>query len=208
MRKIAISLRSSDAVNYSESRDALAVDWYAYMQRLGWNHNWMLLPNLGNDTAEYAREHNVEGLILTGGDSLGSNQRRDSSEKVLLDFAIQQQLPVLGVCRGLQLIYTQFGGQLINTNNEKHVATRHQINLTSCIPFPYGEGNTLEVNSYHSQLLAPGKTELKIMANDNDGFAEAIINSQLKIAGVMWHPEREPSCSSFDRALFNWLFKD
>jgi gamma-glutamyl-gamma-aminobutyrate hydrolase PuuD len=208
VRKVGISLRTSNADSYVEDRDAIATDWYTFLKLLDWKQNWVLLPNLGNETAEYAKYHNIEGIILTGGDNIGSNTRRDVSEEVLLDFAIQQNVPVLGVCRGLQQLYLHYGGKLINTDDSHHVATRHQVKITTPLPFKYSDGSTIEVNSYHSQLLAPSITNINVMARDKAGFVEGIIDAPRKIAGVMWHPEREPTCASFDRALFNWLFKD
>lgn len=208
MRKIGISLRTSNADGYAEDRDAIATDWYHFLTLLDWQHNWVLLPNLGNDSAAYAKSHNVEGIILTGGDNIGSNTRRDDSERQLLEYAIQQQLPVLGVCRGLQQLYLHYGGKLISTDDDDHIATRHQVKLSTDLPFEYNEDATIEVNSYHSQLLAPSTTPINVMAQDKAGFVEGIIDVPSKIAGVMWHPEREPNCASFDKALFYWLFKD
>ncbi len=208
MKKIGISLRTSNAYGYTEDRDAIATDWYHFLRLLDCKHNWVLLPNIGNDSAEYAKFQNIEGLILTGGDDIGSHKRRDDSEKRLLEYALQQHLPILGVCRGLQQLYLYYGGKLINTNDGQHIATRHQVKVTTPLPFKYTEESTIEVNSYHSQLLAPGTTNLNILAQDTAGFIEGIIDVPNKIAGVMWHPERETNCASFDTALFNWLFKD
>ena len=208
MKKIGISLRTSNAYDYEEDRDAIATDWYHFLNSLNWKHDWVLLPSLGNNSAEYAKHHNIEGLILTGGDSIGSNARRDESEKLLLEFAIQQRLPVLGVCRGLQQLYLYYGGKLINTDDEQHIATRHQVKISTTLPFEYNENLTIDVNSYHSQLLAPGTSHIDMMAQDKAGFIEGIIDAPNKIAGIMWHPERESDCASFDKALFNWLFKD
>jgi putative glutamine amidotransferase len=208
VRKIGISLRTSNADGYEELRDAIAIDWYTFFKLLDWKHNWVLLPNLGSETAEYAQSHNIEGVILTGGESIGSNTRRDASEGALIGFAIQQHLPVLGVCRGLQQLYLHYGGKLVSSDNGHHVATRHRVKIATTLPFQYDEVVNMEVNSYHSQLLAPGKTNINVMAHDEGGFVEGIIDVPNKIAGIMWHPEREPTCSNFDRALFNWLFKD
>nr|WP_281358565.1 gamma-glutamyl-gamma-aminobutyrate hydrolase family protein [Alteromonas ponticola] len=176
---------------------------------MGFTHNWILLPNLGAETVEYARLHNVEGLIFSGGESLGMNPRRDNSEITLLNFAIEQQLPILGICRGLQLIYSQLGGKLVEGNTStKHVATRHLVQLSSDLPFAFGGERSLEVNSFHSHLLPPSDALVQVMAQDDEGFVEGIIDVHKKIVGIMWHPERESNCSDFDRAIFNWLFNE
>lgn len=208
MRKIGISLRTSNADGYAEDRDGIATDWYHFLKLLDCKHNWVLLPNIDNDSDEYAKSQSIEGLILTGGDSIGVHKRRDDSEKRLLEYALKQHLPILGVCRGLQQLYLYYGGELIDTNDGQHVATRHQVKLSTHLPFKYTEESTIEVNSYHSQLLAPVTTSLSVLAQDTAGYIEGIVDVPNKIAGVMWHPERETGVASFDKALFNWLFKE
>lgn len=208
MRKIGISLRICNAESYQESRDAIAHDWYVFLDSLECGVNWILLPNLGRKTVEYAKYHNIEALILTGGNDIGSSNCRDVSENELLNFAASNNLPILGICRGLQLLYKQSGGELVESADMKHVATRHHIDITTRTPFEHSDGAGFEVNSYHTTLLKPGYSNFKTMARDKSGFIEGVIDIPKKIAGIMWHPERELSFSSFDRALFNWLFKD
>lgn len=69
MKRIGVSMRSCPAESYVEARDGLARDWFSLLHFLGWN--WLLVPNLGMKTADYAQAQGIEALILTGGANLG-----------------------------------------------------------------------------------------------------------------------------------------
>jgi gamma-glutamyl-gamma-aminobutyrate hydrolase PuuD len=207
VRKIGISLRASNSSSYEELRDGISRDWYKLFMQLNWQHKWVLLPNLGTNTSEYAKYHGIEGIILSSGEDIGVNPVRDKSERDLIGYAIANQLPILGVCRGLQILYAQFGEPMLTTKNNEHIASRHRVNLAGNLPFCHTQGETMEVNSYHCNLLTPPISNIQIMASDDKGFVEGVIDQSKMVAGIMWHPEREKTCSNFDRALFNWLFK-
>jgi len=209
MKRIGISLRTCQALGYQEARDGLARDWYRFLLQLDWGWNWVLLPNLGSQSAAYARAQQIEGLILSGGDDLGSDPLRDESEFNLLEFALHQQLPVLGICRGMQLIQRFFGGTLISSVSGDHVATRHAVSLSQSLPW-HRETKTLfwDTNSYHvNQISVPLPSGLQTLALDADGYCEAFLHQQMKLAGIMWHPEREVVSHEFDRQLCRWLFE-
>ncbi|HEY4319067.1 MAG TPA: gamma-glutamyl-gamma-aminobutyrate hydrolase family protein [Herbaspirillum sp.] len=211
MKRIGITLRLSSPQGYDEPRDSLAREWYRFLAALGCGHQWILLPNLGLDTVAYAKEHNVEALILTGGDDLGNDPVRDDSELALLKYAIEVQLPVLGICRGLQLMHVFFGGLLADADRRTHVAGRHQ--LIACrdqptLPWQDDVVQGRSVNSFHGRQLAhPVPTPLVPWACDEAGICEAVVHADKKIAGVMWHPERETVISQSDQRLCRWLFE-
>lgn len=211
MKRIGITLRLSSPPGYHEPRDSLARDWYRFLAALGCGNQWMLLPNLGRDTVAYAKEHGIEALILTGGDDIGNDPVRDDSELALLEYALSANLPVLGICRGLQLIHTYFGGQLADANRHTHVAQRHLlVPCTSPAALPWQEDGApaRSVNSFHGrQLASPIPAPLQPWACDEEGVCEALVHADKKIAGVMWHPEREPECSPSDHGLCRWLFE-
>jgi len=209
MRKVGITMRSSNSPHYHEPRDGLARDWYRFLQQMNWGWDWVLLPNLGAQSVDYAQTQRIEGLILSGGEDIGSDPLRDESELALLKYAITQRLPVLGVCRGMQLIQWFSGGALVVDSGEHHVATRHTVSLCSDLSWrDVNEKLLWEVNSYHANRISlPLPTCLRALAIDADGYCEAFLHQSMKLAGIMWHPEREVFCQEFDRQLCQWLFE-
>lgn len=211
MKRIGITLRLSSPQAYSEPRDSLARDWYRFLAELGCGNRWLLLPNLGAETVAYARVHEIEALILTGGDNFGVDPLRDDSELALLEYAVAAQMPVLGICRGVQLIHRFYGGQLGDADRQTHVAQRHRIFPTTSQPvLPWQDeiAQTRSVNSFHGrQLSHPVPAPLQSWACDEHGVCEALVYPQHKIAGVMWHPEREAVFSPSDQRLCRWLFE-
>lgn len=206
-RRIGITLRNSPATGYQENRDAIAREWYDFFTDLAWNYHWQLIPNLGEQTAEYAQAQGIEGIILSGGDDSGKDPQRDLSEQVLLAYCKENQLPLLGICRGLQMIHQFEGGELKRLDAHKHVATSHDVERASLLPW----GGTdlplrFTVNSYHrfglELPLARGWQQLAWCHNS----VEAMIAPECRWAGVMWHPERGGSSRMFDQQLCHWLF--
>ena len=209
MKRIGITLRTCQALGYQEARDGLARDWYHFLQQLDWGWDWVLLPNLGTQSVAYAQAQHIEGLILTGGEDLGVDPLRDESELALLNHAMLQRWPVLGICRGMQLIQRFFGGELVVDGGEHHVATRHAVSLSRDLPWS-GENPELcwEVNSYHANRIPqPLPVCLQTLAIDTDGYCEAFFHQNMKLAGIMWHPERGVFCPEFDRQLCRRLFE-
>lgn len=141
-----------------------------------------------------------DGLILSGGNSLGSCKKRDLFECRLLSLISRSQLPVLGICRGMQMINSYQGGALVNVEN--HVRTTHTL---------YGESifNGLVVNSYHSMGIRKeslGKN-LVCLANSPDGTVESLIHKSKPWLGIMWHPERNIQPADSDLDLVSNLFR-
>jgi putative glutamine amidotransferase len=205
-KTIGISLRVVSAEGYEEPRDALAHDWYDYLQVLfGDEVDWLLIPNLGQEAinSKLARWQ-LDGLILTGGNDVGENVRRDETELALLDFAVRQGVPVVGICRGLQLIWHYFGGELKSVDVEKHVASRHGLTITKEGKEWLGERQG-QVNSFHTMGLTSGADELLVLARSDDGEIEAVLHRNKKLLGLMWHPERECPLSEQDRQLLRTI---
>ncbi len=202
-------MRSSNSPHYHEPRDGLARDWYRFLQQMDWGWDWVLLPNLGAQSVAYAQAQHIEGLILSGGEDVGSDPLRDESELALLKHAIMQRLPVLGVCRGMQLIQRFSGGDLVVAGGEHHMATRHTVSLCRDLSWRgVSEESHREVNSYHvNRISFPLPIGLRALAIDEDGYCEAFFHQSMKLAGIMWHPEREVFCQEFDRQLCRWLFE-
>ncbi|MBT4079555.1 MAG: C26 family cysteine hydrolase domain-containing family [Candidatus Marinimicrobia bacterium] len=133
-------------------------------------------------------------IVLSGGNDISTCHSRDAVEMALLDYAKEHQLPLLGICRGMQMMGVWSGGSLSKVNG--HVRKRHLV---------VGEINK-EVNSFHALSLERCPNHFSILANSKGGEIEAIRHKELPWEGWMWHPEREPIFDNMDiervRALF------
>lgn len=132
-------------------------------------------------------------IVLSGGNNIGEFPDRDRTEVKLLEYAYNARLPVLGICRGMQMMAVWAGAQLKEVSG--HVRTRHR--LTGAW--------TENVNSYHRSALMSCPEEFNITATSEDGEIEAIKHTVLPWEGWMWHPEREPELSSSDQLRFKSL---
>ncbi len=136
-----------------------------------------------------------EAILLSGGNNIGQYVSRDLTEYWLLDFAKARSLPVLGICRGMQMM-AHFAGVSLHPV-QGHVNVGHIV--TGEITGP--------TNSYHDFSLATCPSDYELLAKSPDGEIEAIRHKSLPWEGWMWHPEREKSFNSRDtqriKALFN-----
>lgn len=209
-------MRVDEAIGYNEPRDCLAQDWWTYLLPTFLHTHWMALPNIGDKITKYVNEWSLDGVILTGGNDVGSSKKRDETEAKLLEIAVDQKIPVLGVCRGLQMVNIFFGGSVIHDltdmcgKPDAHVAKNHTVLIEDGAFLGLLKQHELEVNSYHrhaitTSSLAPG---LMAFAMSPDGIIEGICHTSLPIIAIQWHPERKNPAKDFDRKLINaWLEK-
>lgn len=162
-----------------------------------------------------------DALIISGGidicpQSYGKstpfpcNLARDAMELELLDIAVNKNLPVLGICRGMQLLNIYFGGTLhpdINDLdlNRPHPNSPFPINEIEILPLTklraIVQTSKLKANALHHQAIATLGAGLRINAKDSNGIIQGIEHSQNFIIGVQWHPEYLPY-SPVHRRLF------
>jgi len=158
------------------------------------------------------------GLLLTGGHDVDPalyngpaahpkikpvNRERDDFELKLLDYAVKNRMPVLGICRGLQLANVYFGGTLFPDCEEAGFRAHKPQSGQDCVhPVSIEKGTLLHkicgadtavVNSSHHQAADKHGRGLKVSARSEDGVIEAMEledNSENFFLLVQWHPER------------------
>ncbi len=189
--KIAISLRVVNAISYKESRDALSQDWPKLLESL--KITPVYIPNNLSKVDDFLNQFELDGIILSSGDDIGKNVERDKTEIKILNYGIQKKIPILGVCRGLQLINTYFGGSIKKTNNQLHVKQNHSILINNNYIKKFLKSNLITVNSFHNNIILEnnlGKNLVSFAISKNDDSIEGVFHKLYPIIGVMWHPER------------------
>ena len=209
MKRIGLSHRVDNIESYGERRDSIDQEWYKLL--LSMNYLPIPLPNINKEYVELiASELKLDGLILTGGNSLSYldksakdvSTERDEFESAILDFMYSRNIPVIGVCRGMQLINHSLGG--VNSKVHSHVAVRHElINLSESLILPKC------VNSFHGWGVTENDlaVQLKPIGTDLQGNIEAFVNEEETILGIMWHPERESPFNQLDINLLKRILK-
>lgn len=208
---IAITMRMMRHVypgGSEEKRDALAQNWWGFLRTALPGISVVPVPNMGGQAVALLQELPIDGLILSGGDDWGVFPERDATEREMFLWADRMSLPILGVCRGAQVINRLMGGKTSSGFEEHHVGTRHAVRVT---PWPGSLpcASSLEVNSYHAcgieaAQLAP---VLKPWAVAEDGSVEAFTGDNGRLTGIMWHPERETVPQEHDVRLFQHCFR-
>jgi N5-(cytidine 5'-diphosphoramidyl)-L-glutamine hydrolase len=203
MKIVAVSQRIDHYPDRDETRDSLDQRLSTFLLAAG----FMPVP-LSNRLCNISskKQYDYEALntwlvsvkpqafVISGGNDIGEYIERDITETYLLNHAKAQKIPLLGICRGMQMMAHWAGTELRTVNG--HVRTRHKI---------LGEISG-EVNSYHRFSLSACPTEFKILARSEDGEIEAISHDTLPWEGWMWHPERESQFHSQDLNRLRGLF--
>jgi N5-(cytidine 5'-diphosphoramidyl)-L-glutamine hydrolase len=196
MKTVAVTQRVVVDPTYGTRRDCLDQVWAKFLLACG----LIPIPIPNSVEAALRISENVDGIVLTGGNDLsaygGDAPDRDKTETALLDFAEKRDLPVLGVCRGMQMILHHFGNRLEKVQG--HVAPRQRILM---------EGKSVEVNSFHNFGAMEVSPPLMTWAIAEDGVIEAVRHAGRRVLGVMWHPERVDPFAADDVALFSRFFE-
>jgi putative glutamine amidotransferase len=157
-------------------------------------------------------EEPLQGLVIGGGDDIGAeiyggkvlpdvriDPERDKMELSLLKAALPQQLPILGICRGSQMINVALGGTLHTDIYEVYVQAPKMRTVLPKKRVAIEQDSRLDrilrcnpclVNALHHQSVDRLGEGLKIAARDESGIVQAIENEKAPfLLGVQWHPE-------------------
>ena len=192
LKKIGISLRVEKIEKFNEKRDAISHDWVKFFERL--DYMPILIPNNLKDTKGYLSSLNLDGIVLSGGDNIGDFPERDKTENIILTYAIKNSIPVLGVCRGMQIINHFFKGGISKDQSSNHVGNYHNISILDKKLTKILDNSTIKVNSFHNNLIKKNdiSKELTVFAQyETDNSVEGDFHKKFPIMGVMWHPERD-----------------
>lgn len=167
----------------------------------------------------------LDGLLLTGGGDIDParlgqephpktgdiSQARDACEYALVKAFVQAEKPILGICRGMQVLAAALGGELCqHVPDLPHVrldhsdsTIRHGVTFAkdSLLYSFYGE--QAQVNSTHHQSVLKAPDGFAVTAVSEDGVMEAIESGCF--VGVQWHPERILAEGDGNKRLFRWL---
>lgn len=198
MRPVLISQRVFIEEKTGERRDCLDQRWNLFLKESGLFG--IPVPNSDGWKPTAFSGMGLAGVLLTGGNDLakygGDAPERDRAERELIRFALATELPLIGVCRGMQMLQDYFGVPLIRV--EGHVQREMDIKTDKGLK---------RLNSFHSWGANETVPELAVWAKASDGVIKAVRHTKHKILGVMWHPERFPSFREEDQQLFRSHFQ-
>lgn len=200
-RRLGLTQRVDDVPERGESRDALDQRWTVLLEACGFVP--VPLCNRIDHTADYLEALELAGVIITGGNDVTFEQledlpMRDRFEHAVLTYCWDRRIPVLGVCRGMQIMNVFFKGRLSTLSG--HVASRHRVSAGA---------QRRDVNSYHNFGICPGDLGAGLIATAfcDDGSIEAMRHPGAPFHGLMWHPEREEPADAMDVALLEEIFR-
>jgi len=223
--------------NFAEGETRLVERYYKGIAEAGGVP--VVIPPLADKDVIINTLDSLDGLMLTGGGDINPlwageepsprlhsiNRERDEAELLAVRLAYNRQIPMLGICRGIQVLVTALDGEVEQDIAEGmqagrltpggHALLKHSqdadrrepthtviIEKDSALYGIYGTG-TLAVNSFHHQSVRKCGARFKVTAVASDGVIEAIESSEYKsIMGVQWHPEWLEDSGP---ALFGWL---
>ena len=177
----------------------------------------VIIPPFDNDRALTSLMNSLDGLVFSGGadidpdylgqeplDGISVNPFRDAPELMMVRMAVDRHIPVLGICRGIQILAAALGGELYQDIRLQHGAgslqhsqkgeryeTSHSITIEkgTLLHSLFG-ADSMEVNSFHHQAVKSVPKGFRVSASAPDGIIEAMESTDMRsILGVQWHPE-------------------
>jgi len=198
MLKVGLTGRIIYESQHAEYRECLDVRWAAFVRNCMGALPYLIPSAI--DPASFINEVKVSAVILTGGNDIGSisgnpqDLYRDQHEAKIIDHSLKLGIPIIGVCRGMQMIATYFGEVVSPVSN--HTSVTHIIKANEKSRFSGIINKLPPVNSYHDFGLSSVPRGFDALAYASDGVLEAFMSMTERVYGLMWHPERVESPAS------------
>ena len=214
--------------NYGDDGCTLGPGYYKSVIRAGGIP--VIIPPCADKDVIINTLENIDGLILSGGGDANPlffgeepspllhniNAERDLPELLTIRLAYNRQIPMLGICRGIQMMVAALDGsvhqdighiegvikhsQKLARDTESHTVRLSDDSELSGI---YG-GKEIYVNSFHHQAVKDSGPHFRVTATAADGVIEAVESTEGKpMMGVQWHPE----CLESGAPIFQWFVK-
>ena len=185
----------------------------------------MVIPPVDDAEVLINMLEGIDGLVLTGGADYNPlwygeqpekelhtiNSTRDLPELLLTRLAFNRQIPILGICRGVQTMAIALGGNLVqdlkttlkHSQDAPRSEATHSVTITEGSTLYALYGQETFVNSFHHQAVKDCGSHLHVVATAPDGVIEAVESTEQKaLMGVQWHPEW---MGDEGLKLFEWL---
>ena len=224
--------------NYGELTCKIGEGYYKSVWKAG-GVPVIIPPLRDTDSIINTLEH-IDGLLLSGGADFnplyageepdkrlsGINSERDLPELLITQLAYNRQIPILGICRGIQTLALALGGKVMQDISEtaqiKHSQDADRSEPTHSVsveedsilyhiyksylsPLTSHLSPLLFVNSFHHQAVGDTGQRFRVTARSADGIIEAMESTEHKrIMGVQWHPE----CMDEGLPIFQWLVQE
>lgn len=193
----------------------------------------VLLPPVEEDEHIEWLLESCDGFLFTGGidihpkyfgeeiwnNTVEINDKRDKVELKLIKRLIEENKPILAICRGIQVLNVALGGtlyqdlptqlNLIHRQKEPGLEWGHGVNIVENTPF-YNlfKKKRIKTNTSHHQSIKDLGEGLSLMATADDGVVEAVYMPNKKyVIGVQWHPESLSHISKDHKAIFDDFIK-
>jgi len=213
--------------NYEELTCKLGRGYYDAVIRAGGVP--LVIPPSSDKEVLMGTLDRIDALLLSGGGDInplwcgeepvlglhGINRERDLPELLITRLAYNRQMPILGICRGIQTLAVALGGKVCQdiTATVKHSQDADRSEPTHSVTVK--ENSTLSnifkdrklfVNSFHHQAVSDPGDRFRVTATAPDGIVEAVESTEFKsIIGVQWHPE---CMGDAGLPLFRWLITE
>lgn len=228
--------------NFADGDARLCEQYYMSVVRAGGTP--VIIPPVADKDVIINTLDKIDGLVLTGGGDInplwageepsprlhGINHMRDKAELLTVRLAYNRQIPMLGICRGIQTLVTALDGEVDQDIAESFAAAHgagraaaaaghslikhsqdadrseptHTVRISrESVLYSLYKTETLAVNSIHHQAVRASGRRFSVSAKAPDGVIEAIESSEFKpFIGVQWHPEW---LDESGQVLFRWL---